>query len=54
MTADVVGAIVFLLGLVLYYAIPGKRAIFLFISGVGAGMVIAALWFTVQIQMMDF
>ncbi len=54
MTVDVMGIIVFLLFLVLYYSTKRKYTIFLFISGIGAGMVIAAIWFTVQIQMMDF
>ena len=54
MTADIFGIIVFLLSLVLYFATKRKYPIFLFLSGIGAGMVVAAIWFTVQIQMMDF
>ena len=54
MSVDIVGAIIFLLGLVLYYAVKGKKAIFLFVSGVGAGIVIAVIWITTVLQMDGF
>jgi hypothetical protein len=40
---DAWGIGIFVMGLILYYALK-KKAIFLFISGVGAGILIAAIW----------
>jgi hypothetical protein len=46
------GIIVFLLGLALYFGVKGRRAGFLFLSGIGAGLVIAAGLFAAMIYMM--
>jgi len=46
------GITVFLLGLALYFGVKGRRAGFLFLSGIGAGLVIAAGLFAAMIYMM--
>ena len=51
MTVDTVGIILFLLGLVLYFATKRKHAIFLFLSGIGAGMLVATIWLAVQMEL---
>jgi hypothetical protein len=40
---DGVGIAIFVIGLILYF-VTKKKAIFLFISGVGLGIIIAAIW----------
>ena len=41
---DIWGIGIFLVGLILYFVTKRKYSIFLFISGLGAGIVIAAIW----------
>jgi len=40
---DGVGIAIFIIGLILYF-ISKKKAIFLFISGIGLGFLVGAIW----------
>ena len=46
---DTWGIIIFVLGLVLYFALKRQPA-FLFVSGLGAGIVIGAVWAVVIVN----
>ena len=46
---DAWGIVIFVVGLVLYYATK-KKVVFMFISGVGAGIVIGAIWAVVIVS----
>jgi hypothetical protein len=40
---DILGIGIFVVGLILYF-VTKKKAIFLFVAGIGAGIVIGAIW----------
>ena len=46
---DIYGFALFALGLILYFAL-NRKAIFLFISGCGAGLVVGAIWAVVIVN----